>query len=137
MTTRSGPPPKDPKMRRRRNKDLVETMELSSAPGPVKATPSVDHTWHPIVRQLFMSYSSSPQAMYFEPSDWAQLKYVCEFISSMLYKGEYEADFPDQYRLNLDSAASAISSLEDFLTTEATRRRLRISIDPGKTLWTE
>lgn len=137
MATRSGPPPKDPKMKRRRNKDLVESIEVPSSPGPVRSTPSVDSTWHPIVRQLFMSYTASPQATFFEPSDWAQLRYVCEFISSMLYKGEYEADYPDQYKLNLDSAASAISSLEDFLTTEATRRRLRISIDPGKTLWSE
>lgn len=135
---RSGPPPKDPKMKRRRNKDLVESIELSSSPiGSVKSNPAVDPTWHSIVRQLYMSYAASPQAVFFEPSDWAQLRYVCAFISSTLYKGEYDADYPDEYKIGLDAAASAISALEDFLTTEATRRRLRVSIDPSKTVWTE
>jgi hypothetical protein len=124
-------------MRRRRNKDLVESIEVSPRPGSVKSTPGVDVTWHPIVRQLYMSYAVSPQATFFEPSDWAQLRYVCAFISSTLYKGEYGADYPDEYKLGLDAAASAISALEDFMTTEATRRRLRISIDPSKTVWSE
>ncbi|WP_406379070.1 hypothetical protein [Streptomyces sp. NBC_00197] len=136
--TRSGPPPKDPKMKRRRNKDLVESIELPSTPiGSVKSTPSVDPTWHSISRQLYMSYASSPAAAFFEPSDWAQLRYVCAFISSILYKGEYGADYPDEYKIGLDAVASTVSALEDFLTTEATRRRLRISIDPSKTIWSE
>lgn len=124
-------------MKRRRNKDLVESIEAPASPGPVKSTPSVDPTWHHIVRQLYMSYAVSPQAAFFEPSDWSQLRYVCAFISSTLYKGEYDADYPDEYKLGLDAAASAISALEDFMTTEATRRRLRITIEPSKTLWSE
>lgn len=137
MATRSGPPPKDPKMKRRRNKDLVETIEITSTIGNVRSTPSVDPSWHSIARQLYMSYQVAPQSKFFEPSDWAQLRYVSEFISVTLYKGEYDADFPGDYKLNLDAAASMISALEDFLTTEATRRRLRISVDPGKTTWSE
>lgn len=121
-------------MRRRRNRDVIDTVQPKVS-GSTSGR-SVNPSWHPIVRQLFMSYSSSPQSTFFEPSDWAQLNYVCEFMSASLYRGEKDAEGdPSQYKIGLDNAASIVSALEDFMTTEATRRRLRVSIDPSPTMW--
>ncbi|WP_367138512.1 MULTISPECIES: hypothetical protein [Streptomyces] len=124
----SGPAPKRPEERRRRNKDDVEVQVAPKHYRNVAAArDGLDETWHPIAQRLWRAFGESPQAFYFEPSDWAQLRYVIEAAHASLTR--YED------RISVDSLTSVIQALEDFLTTEATRRRVRVSVDPGPVDW--
>ncbi|MEW1546874.1 hypothetical protein [Streptomyces tsukubensis] len=124
----SGPAPKRPEERRRRNKDGVE---IQVAPqhyrNVAQARDGLDETWHPIAQQLWRSFGDSPQAFYFEPSDWAQLQYVIEAAHASLTR--YED------RISVDTLAAVVQALEDFLTTEATRRRVRVAVEPSPVEW--
>ncbi|MEU9603698.1 hypothetical protein [Streptomyces sp. NPDC048057] len=126
----SGPAPKRPEERRRRNKSGVEVQVTPQHYRNVAAArDGLDETWHPIAQQLWRSFGNSPQAFYFEPSDWAQLRYVIEAAHASLSR--YED------RMSVDSLTSVVQALEDFLTTEATRRRVRVAVEPGPIEWPE
>ncbi|WP_086814144.1 hypothetical protein [Streptomyces cacaoi] len=116
-------------MRRRRNKDGVEVIESPSGGRRNDALGESDSSWHPIAQQLYEAYAASPQSYHFEPSDWAQLRYVITAVDAGLTRQED--------RIAADTAHALIQALEDFLTTEAVRRRVRIAVEPGPTTWPE
>ncbi|MEU3599658.1 hypothetical protein ABZ714_13170 [Streptomyces sp. NPDC006798] len=91
------------------------------------ARDGLDAAWHPIAQRLWLSFGDSPQAFYFEPSDWAQLRYVTEAAHASL------ARYED--RMSVDSLTAVVQALEDFLTTEATRRRVRVAVEPEPVEW--
>jgi len=112
-----GPVPKRSSERRRRNKEsqveqvkpLVETVDA----------PPAEARWHAIARDWYESLRTSGQARYFEPSDWQAARYVAEVMSRHL----------KARRLSAQLFAGIWSAMSDLLTTEASRRRVRMEIE--------
>ncbi|MET8684837.1 hypothetical protein ABZV77_11525 [Streptomyces sp. NPDC004732] len=128
----SGPAPKAPEARRRRNADPVETVKVSKQTYANVAAREDNYnpSWHPAAQLLYRSFSESAQSYLYEPSDWATLRIVIESASASLLR--YED------RVSMDMAASVIKGLEEFLTTEATRRRVRVELEKPEGLsWPE
>lgn len=124
----NGPAPKRPEERRRVNKDAVETKIAPKHYANVAAgRDGFDSSWHPIAQKLYLSFVESPQSFFFEPSDWAQLRLVVASVDSSLTR--YED------RVSIDMVAACVDALQDFLATEATRRRVRVAVEPGPTAW--
>ncbi|WP_456114857.1 phage terminase small subunit [Streptomyces katsurahamanus] len=122
MGTR-GPVPKREDQRRRRNSPEVETATAPSANPDGATAPPAEADWHPIARRWYDSLVHSGQAFFFEPSDWAQAAYVAEAMSRNLNQGQ---------RLSGQLFASVISAASDLLTTEGSRRRLRIELSKAE-----
>lgn len=122
MGTR-GPVPKREDQRRRRNAPEVETATAPSANPDGATAPEPEPDWHPIARRWYESLVNSGQSFFFEPSDWAQAAYVAEAMSRNLNQGQ---------RLSGQLFASVISAASDLLTTEGSRRRLRIELSKAE-----
>ncbi|MFE4257474.1 hypothetical protein [Streptomyces sp. NPDC056883] len=124
----SGPAPKRPEERRRVNKDVID---LKIAPkhyaNVAKGRDGFDDSWHPIAQRIYLSFVESPQSFFFEPSDWAQLRLVVESAHISLTR-YYD-------RVSIDMVTAVIDALQDFLTTEATRRRVRVAVEPTPVEW--
>jgi hypothetical protein len=116
-----GPVPKRSSERRRRNKDSqVETAKPMS---DRVEQPLVDDRWHPIARDWYESLAESGQAQFFEPSDWQYARVVADILSRLLKQ---------RGRVSAQLFAAVTSSMNDLLTTEASRRRVRLEIERGK-----
>lgn len=116
-----GPVPKRSSERRRRNKDsVVETVKLDANAVPV-VVPAADPTWHEIARDWYESLRNSGQQQFFEPSDWQAARYVAEVMSRNLKQRKFSAML----------FAAVWSAMNDLLTTEAARRRVRMEIERG------
>jgi hypothetical protein len=115
-----GPVPKRSTERRRRNKDSqVET----APPLTLKvAQPAAETSWHPIAREWYESLANSGQAQFFEPSDWHYARYVADVMSRNLKQRQ---------KFSAVLFASVTSAMNDLLTTEASRRRVRLEIERG------
>jgi hypothetical protein len=118
-----GPVPKREDQRRRRNAPEVETATAPSANPDGADAPPAEESWHPIARRWYDSLVNSGQSFFFEPSDWAQAAYVAEAMSRNLNQGQ---------RLSGQLFASVISAASDLLTTEGSRRRLRIELSKAE-----
>lgn len=118
-----GPVPKRDDQRRRRNAAEVETATAPSANPDGASAPEAEPDWHPIARRWYESLVNSGQSFFFEPSDWAQAAYVAEAMSRNLNQGQ---------RLSGQLFASVISAASDLLTTEGSRRRLRIELSKAE-----
>lgn len=117
-----GPVPKRSTERRRRNKDSkVETAPPIVPDGEVKVPP-VDPKWHPIARGWYESLSESGQAQFYEPSDWWLAQYVADALSRNLKQRQ---------KFSAVLFASVMSGMSDLLTSEASRRRVRLEIERG------
>lgn len=119
-TRPTGPVPKRSSERRRRNKDSkVETVK------PIKAKvdqPAPEDRWHPIAHDWYTSLAESGQAQFFEPSDWHYARYVADVMSRNLKQ---------RAKFSAVLFASVTSAMNDLLTTEASRRRVRMEIERG------
>lgn len=104
--------------RTKAEKAEVETVAVSDDPVEM---PEPNPEWHPIARDWYVSLSQSGQARFMEPSDWAGARYVAEAVSQNL-KG-------DKFSAMLFS--SVWSAMNDLLTTEGARRRVKLEIDRG------
>lgn len=114
-----GPVPKRSTERRRRNKE--GTPDTVRAIVETVAVPAPLTTWHPIAKAWYESLESSGQSKFFEPSDWAAAQYVAESMSVNL----------KQRRFSSQLFAAVWDAMEDLLTTEAARRRVRMEIERG------
>lgn len=120
MAGARGPVPKRSTERRRRNKDSqVETIK---PPTLAVDAPAATPTWHPIALDWYESLKTSGQAQFFEPSDWQYARYVADVMSRNL-----------KQRAKFSSVlfAAVTSAMNDLLTTEAARRRVRLEIERG------
>lgn len=114
-----GPVPKRSTERRRRNKSsVVETVKVDA---PASAVPAANPSWHPIAGDWYASLVESGQAIYFEPSDWQAARFVAEVMSKNL----------KQKRFSSVLFAAVWAAMNDLLTTEASRRRVRMEIERG------
>lgn len=117
-----GPVPKRSSERRRRNKESKP--DRVKAPGRVRRPRVLPH-WHPIAKSWFTSLEDSGQAQFYEPSDWQAARYVAEVMSRHL-----KADKP-----SAQSFIGIWAAMTDLLTTEASRRRVRMEVErelPGE-----
>lgn len=111
-----GPAPKRSSERRRRNKESQP--QTVKASGPVKRPPVAAH-WHPIAKSWFKSLEESGQAQFYEPSDWQAARYVAEVMSRHLKDKKTSAQL----------FTGIWSAMTDLLTTEASRRRVRLEVE--------
>ncbi|MGW6602040.1 phage terminase small subunit [Streptomyces sp. NPDC055036] len=118
-----GPVPKRDDQRRRRNAPEVELATAPSNTPEGAPAPEADPDWHPIARRWYDSLAQSGQSFFFEPSDWAQAAFVAEAMSRNLNQGQ---------RLSGQLFAAVIAASSDLLTTEGSRRRLRIELSKAE-----
>lgn len=119
-----GPVPKRSDQRRRRNKDSqVEKVDLSGTSQPVKVeAPELGFTTHPIAEQWYASLADSGQSRFYEPSDWQSARMLTHEMGRMLNAG----------RVSAQTLAAVWSAMGDMLSTEASRRRVRMEIERGE-----
>ena len=116
-----GPVPKRSSERRRRNKEsAVDTVRVEV--GAVVEIPKPHSTWHPIAKRWYLSLAGSGQATFYEPSDWAMAEFGAEMMSRLLKQGA---------RPSAQMLQSILSMMTDLLTSEASRRRVRLEIERG------
>jgi len=115
-----GPVPKRSSERRRRNKES-KVQTVTAITEKVDQPPG-DETWHPIALDWYESLASSGQARFFEPSDWHYARYVANVMSRNLKQ---------RAKFSAVLFASVTSAMNDLLTTEASRRRVRMEIERG------
>ena len=102
------------------HRTAAENATDTSAQGsPVIEWPPADPQWHPIARDWFDSLPESGQVVFFEPSDLAAARYLAEAMDQNLRSGKFSAVL----------FANVWSAMGDLLTTEASRRRLRVELE--------
>lgn len=111
-----GPPPKRDAERTRR----VEPKSGVARHGelrPVKIPP-VDQTWHKRAKELYKSLKTSGQADYFQDSDWAYARILCDYLTRW-YQQPRAMD-----GANIEQMMSKLG-----MTEGARRQTLRIELD--------
>jgi hypothetical protein len=116
-----GPVAKRSTERRRRNKESqVETVKVTV--GAVVEIPKPNAQWHPTAKNWYLSLAESGQAQFYEPSDWWTAQYVADAMSRNLKSGA---------KFSAMLFASVMSAMGDLLTTEGSRRRVRMEFERG------
>lgn len=119
-----GPVPKRSDQRRRRNKP-ADGVSITKAPSGKKvAAPRVSPHWHPLMKDWFRSLKESGQAAFYEPSDWQTARLLAHVMSEELNSGK-----PVKATILAEFNQAAAS----LLTTEGSRRRLRMELQSGDT----
>ncbi len=85
----------------------------------VVAQPPADAAWHQLACEWYESLAESGQAIFFEPSDWAAARYCAAVMTRNL----------ESPRFNAQLFGSLWSAMNDLMTTEASRRRLRLELE--------
>lgn len=114
-----GPVPKRSSQRRRRNTVEGLTVVPVEAAGVVPI-PESDESWHPRAREWFESLGASGQVRFFEPSDWAMAKITADLLSDELQR---------ESGARATMIAELGSFMDNLLTTEGARRRVRIELE--------
>ena len=85
--------------------------------------PKPDPKWDPMVLELYKSAASTGMSPYYEASDWALLRMLCDDISTIrISVREAGAKYPAMMYQTL------LSQLTSFGFTEGDRRRMRIEL---------
>ena len=113
----SGPPPKRPEQRRRRNADPIERKQLSEPPPEY---PPLTGTHRSETFAWFETWATSPQAARFIATDWQRLQMVAFLVDAFF--AEPDKALMAEIRIN-EAALGA---------TEADRLRLRWDVEPPK-----
>lgn len=118
MGTR-GPIPKrtDARLGHPHAKSNVERVD-KVVPSTVEQPP-VDPNWHEIARNWYESLAESGQARFFEPSDWSAARYVAAVMSRNLAATKFNGQL----------FSGVWSAMNDLMTTEGSRRRLKLEIE--------
>lgn len=101
----------------RSKEELAET-ESVEVDGEVEI-PAPDVSWHEIAHDWYVSLANSGQSRFMEPSDWAGARYVAQAMSKNLQDGKFSAMLFN----------SVWSAMNDLLTTEGARRRVKIEVE--------
>jgi hypothetical protein len=97
-----------------------ERAAVTKAPGAaVVPVPDPDESWHPIARRWYESLAESGQSRFYEPSDWAAAQYAAEAMTRNLNAGQ---------RFSAQLFTGIWSAMNDLLTTEGDRRRVRMEL---------
>lgn len=93
---------------------------VTKAPGALEVpVPDPDELWHPIARRWYEALAASGQSRFYEPSDWAAAQYAAEAMSRNLNAGQ---------RFSAQLFTAIWSAMNDLLTTEGDRRRVRMEL---------
>lgn len=101
-----------------RSKAEKASVEKVQVKGTVDQPPPAAD-WHDIARDWYLSLASSGQAKFYEPSDWSAAYYLADVMTRNLSAGRFSAQ--------LFSAVWA--AMNDLMTTEGSRRRLRLELE--------
>lgn len=120
----SGPAPKTPDQRARRNKDAVpwQTLQLVAMSQPELPA---DMEWHPRTLDWWRLWGSSAQAKYFGPTDWEALIDTARV---------HDAYWRSTGKAMLDYASELRLRLAQFGAAPADRARLRIQFATAEDL---
>lgn len=148
-----GPVPKRSTERRRRNKPDQPLSKLQLR-GIVKAPPAKKE-WHSRAKALWRATKESGQALFYEPTDWQTLAYVCDLMTTLFRPGrlthkleniirqalaDSEDSLTKEERLYLEwmlapprPSAQMVASMNSLMAslglTEGDRRRMRLEIE--------
>lgn len=114
-----GPIPKRSDQRRRRNSPSTEVHAVS---GVVVRVPAADDDWQLIARDWYLSLAESGQAEFYQPSDWQQARVAALVLSRIA-----AADKPSPELVKAWQSLAA-----ELLTSEGSRRRLRLELERAK-----
>lgn len=103
--------------------DPVTRLNVSN---PTAEQPPVDDDWHPLVQDWYKSLADSGQARFYEPSDWVHAQMVAEIMSSIFIEKEEGKKYPAMLLQTM------FGEMTNLMTTEGSRRRLRLEIDRGQ-----
>ncbi len=120
-----GPIPKRSEDRVRRNKDAAPTTRAKGA--SAVRVPRCDPTWHPIAKRWYNSLKRSGQSAFYEPSDWAYAQLLAYEMTVLLAEEKVRAA----------ALQTIMSGMNDLLTTEGSRRRMRLELERGESSETE
>lgn len=96
-----------------------EKAAVTKAPGASSVTvPEADEEWHPIAKRWYMALAESGQSRFYEPSDWAAAQYAAEAMTRNLNDRRFSAQL----------FTGIWSAMNDLLTTEGDRRRVRMEL---------
>jgi hypothetical protein len=113
-----GPVPKLAAERRRRNAPTGPA--LVTVPTVAPATPpNADPSWHEVIIGWFNGLREGPEAEFMTPAGWGFARYLAERESRNLQLA----------RPSAQTSALFVASQADLLTTEGSRRRLRVELD--------
>src|SRR6185436_21110050 len=112
----TGPPPKRPDQRARRNKDAVPWAVIEGGGEPQPELPP-DRPWCPETVDWWALWGASPQAKYFGTTDWAAM-----LDTARVHDGYWRSSG----RAMLEHAAELRLRLAQFGAAPSDRLRLRI-----------
>lgn len=135
-----GPVPNRSEERRRRNKTdesgrSIEPEKLEVDAPPVTAPEPVDG-WHELARAFWDDVVASPQSRYYERSDYAALRLMCEDMHRNLEEQPISVGSGEDARLEMVTLPMKGATLSAYtkimaslLVTEGDRRRLQVEIE--------
>lgn len=80
--------------------------------------PAEDRDWHITAKRWFRSLKKSGQNVFYEPSDWAYAQLAADLLSSEMKREKPRAVMVSQI----------LSMMDNLLTSEGARRRVRIEL---------
>lgn len=102
------------------HRTAAERSRTVKAPGAAEVPiPAADTDWHPLMRDWYDSLALSGQAVFYEPSDWAQARVIAQAVSDQLKSPKGLTAFM------LGQFTSASNQL---LVTEGSRRQLHLEL---------
>lgn len=113
-----GPPPKRSDKRLGNHTPAGPAVQKAVGAANVKA-PNVKPGWHPIMKDWYRSLKVSGQAQFYQASDWQTAQLWCHVMSEALSSGE-------PVKASLLAQFNAVAG--DLMTTEGSRRRLRLEL---------
>ena len=116
-----GPVPKRSEDRVRRNKDTLATTKAAGA--KKVSIPRCDSSWHPIAKRWYNSLKRSGQSASYEPSDWAYACLLAYELTVLL----------EEPKVRAAALQTIMAGMNDLLTTEGARRRMRLELERGET----
>lgn len=120
MAGARGPVPKRSDQRRRRNTpEGAEVTKIAVPPNANVDHPPADPLWHPRATELYESLSRSGQSHFYEPSDWAFARLLCDLLTRCMVADKVPALL----------VGSIMADLARLGVTEGDRRRMRIELE--------
>ena len=103
----------------RRRRNAPSGPELVTVPTVVASSEAADPTWHPVIVGWFDGLRAGPEAEFMTQAGWGFARYLAERESRNLQLA----------RPSAQTSALFVASQADLLTTEGSRRRLRVELD--------
>lgn len=115
-----GPIPKRSEQRLGHPRTAQKADDVTAVPieGDVEVPEPAEH-WDPLAADWYKSLAGSGQSRFFEPSDWRSAHFAAEIMTRCL-NGD---------KLSAQMVLNVWQMMTDLLSTEASRRRVRMEIE--------